>query len=319
MCGQRVIDMDGAIGCGGDAGLVETESGDIGGAAGGEEDMVGLDRAAVVETQQAAVAARLDRRGAAARMQGDAVGRERGLGLAAEILVEAAQRQVGAVDEVHRRAEAGEDAGEFDGDVARADDRDMAGAVGQVEGVVGDDGELGAGDVERGGVAAGGDGDPLGGDALLADSQRVRVLEHGAGLEDGGAGIVEELAVDAVEPGDLAVLGGDEALPVVLSEMGLPAEAAGVLHAEAVFGGDDHQLLGHAADIDAGAAPEALLGDADAGAVAGRDPAEPGAGRAAADHEQVEIICHRRILSRTGRPRGAAGRSGRLCAWPAVR
>jgi hypothetical protein len=49
------------------------------------------------------------------------------------------------------------------------------------------------------------------------------------------------------------------------------------------------KLLGNAADIDAGAAELAGLGDADPGAERGGDAARSYAARAAADGEKVEI------------------------------
>ena len=129
----------------------------------------------------------------------------------------------------------------------------------------------------------------LGGDALAADIQRVRIDEHRAGVEDRGAGAVQQLAVDALQAGDLAVLGGDQLAPVMRPLVDGPAEAGGVVRPAAVFAGLHQQLLRHAADIDAGAAPEAFLGDADAGAVAGGDARAAHPGRAAADDEQIEV------------------------------
>ena len=65
----------------------------------------------------------------------------------------------------------------------------------------------------------------------------------------------------------------------------VPAEAGGVLGADAVFGGLDHEFLRHAADIDAGAAPETFLRDADPRAMPGGDARAAHAGGTAADHE----------------------------------
>ena len=68
-----------------------------------------------------------------------------------------------------------------------------------------------------------------------------------------------------------------------------PAEAGRVLRPGAVFAGLHQQLLRHAADIDAGAAPEPFLGDADACAVPRGDAGTAHAGGTTADHEQVII------------------------------
>ena len=152
------------------------------------------------------------------------------------------------------------------------------------------------------------DDDALGGDALAADIERVRIDEGGARLEDGGAGVVEQPLVDAVEPADLAVLRGDQLRPVVRSLLDGPAEAGGILRPGAVFAGLHQQLLRHAADIDAGAAPEALLGDADACAMAGGDACATDAGGAAADDEEVEV--HREPLLADYTEQGRAGDGG---------
>ena len=99
----------------------------------------------------------------------------------AQILVEAAQRQGLAVDQVDLGAQAGEDAGELDGDVAAAEQHDAARQVLQEERVVGDDAVLGAGEPGPQRAAAGGDDDALGGDARAADIERVRVDEASRG------------------------------------------------------------------------------------------------------------------------------------------
>ena len=88
-----------------------------------------------------------------------------------------------------------------------------SGMRGRIERVVGDDAKFGAGDRHAFRMAAGGDDDAFGGDALAADVQRMRIEEHRAGVEDRCAGAVEQLAVDAVEAADLPVLGGDQLVP----------------------------------------------------------------------------------------------------------
>ena len=95
----------------------------------------------------------------------------------AHVLVEPAQRQRLAVDQMRLGAQPGENAGEFDRDIAAADDGDALGHFVQIERVVGDDAELGAGNVGPVGMAAGGDDDALGGDALAADIERMGVDE----------------------------------------------------------------------------------------------------------------------------------------------
>ena len=60
---------------------------------------------------------------------------------AAQIFVEAAQGQIGAQRQMHLGAEPREDAGEFDGDIAAADDQQALRQFRQVENLVGGDGD----------------------------------------------------------------------------------------------------------------------------------------------------------------------------------
>ncbi len=112
----------------------------------------------------------------------------------AQILVEAAQRQRLAVDEMRLGAEPGEHAGEFHADIAAADDGDALGHLFQIERIVGDDAEFRARNVQPGGMAAGGDDDALGGDALAADIERVLVDESCPRVENLRTGLVEQTA-----------------------------------------------------------------------------------------------------------------------------
>ncbi len=109
------------------------------------------------------------------------------------------------------------------------------------------------------------------------------------GVEQGDAAVAEHAAVNAVEAGDLGVLVGDQPGPIVVRRRSVPAEAFGVGGEAAVFGGLDHDLLGHAADVDAGAAPMGVFGDGDAGTVAGGDAGAADAAGAATDDEEVEV------------------------------
>src|SRR5437763_1030808 len=120
-------------------------------------------------------------------------------------------------------------------------------------------------------MAAGGNDDAFRGHPRAADIERVRIDERGVRLEDAGAGAVEQAAIDAVKPADLPVLRSDQLRPIMRSLPDLPAEARGIVCPGAVFAGLHQQLLRHAADIDAGAAPEAFLGDPNARPVSRRD------------------------------------------------
>ena len=223
-----------------------------------------------------------------AAVDGDALGFHRFGEAFAHVLVEAAQREVLADHEVDLGAQSGEDAGEFDGDIAAAEDDDAFGEVRQVEGIIGDDGVFGTGECGADRAAAGGDDDAFGGDGLAADIERVGVDEGRAGVE-AGAGRHQAL-VGAVEAVDLLVFGGDQAGPVMPAGGDVPAEAGAVGRGGAVFGGHHQEFFRHAADVDAGAAPEAFLRHAHLGAMAGRHAGEADAARAAADDEDVKVV-----------------------------
>src|SRR5580658_8296119 len=202
-------------------------------------------------------------------------------------------------------AESLEDAGELDGDVAGTADNDLLRHFRKIERVVGDDAQFGAGNGWALGVAAGGDDDLFRGDSFASDVQCVRVDEGGAGVEDRRTGVVQEAAVDAFETGDLAVLGGDQFGPVVRAFFDGPAEAGGVVGPGAVFAGLDEEFFRDAADVDAGAAPEAFLGDAYLGAVAGGDAGATNPGRAAANDEKIKVHVGRSSCQRRGAERSA--------------
>src|SRR5207237_9828619 len=106
-----------------------------------------------------------------------------------------------------------EDAGEFHGDVAAADNHDALGELGQVDRLVGGDRMLGAGQARRQGrPAAGGDEDLVGREGLVGAHQvdGVGVDQFGAVVDQVGAGVFEVGDVDARQAGDLDVLGVEE-------------------------------------------------------------------------------------------------------------
>src|SRR6185437_3457672 len=111
--------------------------------------------------------------------------------------------------------------------------------------------------------------------------------------------VVQKGPIDALKPGNFPILRGDQFAPVVRSLADRPAEPGRIVRPGAIFPGLDEQLFRHTADIDAGAAPETLLGDTDPGAMTGRDAGAAHAGGSAAYHEKIEI--HASGFLRTGR------------------
>jgi hypothetical protein len=103
------------------------------------------------------------------------------------------------------------------------------------------------------------------------------------------AGLDQHAFVHAVQARDLAVLVLEQRRPVEARFPYGPAIAARDLEILAEMRGVGEQLLGDAADIDAGAAEAAVFGDRDFRAVACADAARADAARAAAYREEVVI------------------------------
>jgi hypothetical protein len=211
----------------------------------------------------------------------------------ADVVVEAAQDHAAAVDQRGLDAEAVEDAGELDRDVAAAGDDDAPRQLGQVEGLVRGDGMLGARAPQvEGGQGAGGDEDGLGRDpAAVGEAERMGVLELGAKGNELCAGWPPGCAdVELVQAVDLAVLVGDQ---VGQSNAALSTSSRSlrrILEGVAEGAGIDEELLRDAAADDAGAADAVLLGDGDAGAVLGGDAGGAHPAGACADDEEVVVV-----------------------------
>ena len=152
----------------------------------------------------------------AAGQDGDALLLHLGAQMGADVLVEAAQDVLAAIDQRHVGAETGEDAGKLQRDIAAALDHDALRQRFQVKHLVRGNHMLDAGDrlpvVRR---AAGRDQHVFCGHRLAGrEPQRVRVLEHRAGLDDAGAGFLHVGGIGGFQPRDFPVLVGDQGRPV---------------------------------------------------------------------------------------------------------
>ncbi len=226
------IDADGAEPVHLHADALKPEGFGVRRAADGGEYEVGLDLGAVFQRHafHAAIGG-YTAHAAAARVQPHALLRHRLRQRFAQIVVETAQRQRLAHHDMHLAAQAREDGGELDGDVAAAQQHHALRPLGQEERVVGDDAVFAAGELRRPRAAAGRDDDAFGADDPAADIEPVRVDEGRRRLEALYARAVQQARIDAVEPPDFGVLVGDQRLPVMPAGRELPAEAARLLAA----------------------------------------------------------------------------------------
>src|SRR5205085_337698 len=207
-----------------------------------------------------------------------------------DVVVEAVQQFLAPDHLDDLAAEAAEDAGELDRDVAAADDDYLARQLRQIERLVRGDDMLDAGNGRHGRMPAGGDQDVLGGVGAAGDFDRVRIDQHAAALNDLNRAILQHVDVDLLEPIEFLVLGADQVRPVEFGRRDGPAETGGIGESVGELRAIDEELFRHAAAQHAGAADTAFLDDRDArtitpGAARGGDAA-----RAGADRDHVEII-----------------------------
>ncbi len=271
--------------------FLEPEIGDVGMSSDREHHQFGGDARAVGKVGGEFLAVLVDLADRAARENRDAPPLHLGADMGAHVIVEAAQDVVAAIDHGHIGAEARENAAELQRDVAATLDHDTLGQFRQVERLIRRNHMVDAGDRRPMiGRASGRDHDVfcLHGFAV-GEAKRVGVFENRAGLEHARAGFLDIGGVDALEPGDLLVLVGDQRLPVEGHRRNGPAEAGGVLDFIVDVRSDHEQLFRHAAADHAGAAHPVLFGHHDAGAVAGRDPGGANTARASADDKQIDV------------------------------
>src|SRR3546814_865877 len=111
-------------------------------------------------------------------------------------------------------AEAAKDRCKLDRDIATAGHDHTTRQRRQVKGIVGRDRQLAARNVRLVGRAAGRDQDVLGAMALAVDLDRVRIAQSRMTTDQPGAGVRQQLAVDAIDARDLAILVVPQGRPV---------------------------------------------------------------------------------------------------------
>ena len=159
-----------------------------------------------------------------------------------------------------------EDGREFDRDVAATDYQRAPGQALEVERLVRGDRELAARDVGLLRPGAGGDENVFCGKGFAVNLDFILSADESLAAENGDTGVHQNSLVDAVQAIDLAVLVGEELRPIEARLGGAPAKIGRVLQVGAEMCRVGKELFRDAADVDAGAAEAAGLGDRDAGA-----------------------------------------------------
>ena len=208
-----------------------------------------------------------------------------------------------------------EHAGQFDADVAAADDRHAVGALRELEEAVRSDAEIGTGQRRNDGLASGGDDDMFGAVDLAIDLDMMTIDKVSATADVVDAEIFNIAVPEAVDHRDVVLAPLDQFFPVDVLETGLHAEIGGVLHRVGQVGRIPHHLLRHATVVDAGAAQAFLLDDADLAAEGGCLLGHGQSAAAAAEDEKIVVlvaVCLHGLLSSeddSGFPLGSSSKT----------
>ncbi len=213
--------------------------------------------------------------------------------------IEAAQEQVATVQQRGVGPQALEDARELDGNVATAHHQHPTWQAFEVEGFVGGDRQFLARDVRDLRPATGRDEDVLRGVALAFHLHFIGAGQACVALQQGDAAVDQQVAVDAVEALDLAVLVGNQGAPVEVPFFQGPTVTCGLLQFIRDMRAVHQQFFRHAADVDAGATQVAAFGHCHFCAEArGKARCAHTAGPGT-NHEQIKIVGH--VFSLLGR------------------
>src|SRR6185312_1029344 len=294
---RKAVDLDLAALAELDAGLLDMQHLGVGGAADRQHDLVGLDDVALVGLGVKRVAALLDLGELATERDVHAAPFHRIVNTVADIVVEAAQDLFAAINERDVRAQAVEDVREFECDVAAAGDQNALRQLFEMKRFVRGDAEIAArNDVAGPELArrtvAGRDQDLFRRDRaiLVEQTQRVRILEHGAIGEDIDAGRLDVSRIDGFKPRDFLVLVRDQGRPVELRFAHRPAEPDRIGKVVGEMAGINEDLFRNAAADDTGSAHARFLGERHARTGESRHAAGAHAARAAADDEKIVVV-----------------------------
>ena len=210
-----------------------------------------------------------------------------------DLLVIAAQNRVAAIDQRYLAAEAVENTGKFIGDIAAPGDGHAARKAFEVEHLVRGDAMLGPRHIGAHRPAtcgnqymSGGDDAAIGQFDIMRPDQLRPLLDHGDLV------VGQRLAINALEPGDLAQHAVAQGNPVEAGFPDRPTEFLRVLQILGEMRAVNQQLLGHAAADDAGAANAKLLRHRHLRAVRRGDARRANPARACADDEEIVVVSH---------------------------
>lgn len=161
--------------------------------------------------------------------------------------------------------------------------------------------------------AAGSDQDVFRGEALTVDLDLMRADDLRVRLVQGHAAVDQQVAINAVEAIDLAVLVGDQGRPVEIRFTQAPAETGRLLEVFSKMRAVHQQFLRHTADVDAGATQVTTLGHRHFRAETGSKARRAYTAGTGTNHIKVKIVGHFYLLGRpSAYPQRSIGQA--LCA-----
>ena len=182
--------------------------------------------------------------------------------------------------------------GQLHRDVTATGDGDPSRTGAQLEKAVGGDAELSAGYLGNPWSAAGGDDQMVGAIALIAHRQSAGVGETAESTDQFDPRLGQIAQVPFVDVAHESIAGGLELFPVEAEIIQSEAIAGRIVERMSQMGGVPHDFLGHAADIDTGAAEPVGFDQGTAGTVASGPFRHRQAATTAADDDQVVVLGH---------------------------
>ncbi len=205
--------------------------------------------------------------------------------------IETTQRRIAPYREGDVTAHRLQHPGKLHGNVACTEYRDLLRLLGQLEESIGCDAKLGTGNVGHDGLTTRGDDNTLCRVAIVTDGYRMRIHQPCCSLHDRYAIASEVVVVGGIDAADIGFSIGDERAPIKAAHVDVIAIALGVAQRVRHGGAVPHDLLGHAAPIDAGTTQQRIPFNQQArGAMQGSTVAGGNTTAATADAYQVVVV-----------------------------